>query len=275
MEKKVKCVDGDYFKIPSAAIEADLTELGFCEDFNDFSGIDINNTREPGYNFYVYRPFGWEATESDALSINNSILTIKNPVNRAQYDIATAALSSDGKKMVGYAHKGAAYFEASIAFDPDKLPEKGEGFPAFWTMSAEHLFSQAFTKPRYGESSDGFIYLENDFMEWNSLWHDSNKYWHAIHQWTKSTAENNNKQFPAGNCSVVPQEEVDFRRFNTFGCLWIPGERIDTYFNNNLIRSVKISDHPDLVGVGEEHHLPVILGSGNMPLMVDWVRVWN
>jgi hypothetical protein len=42
---------------PDPAVEHDLTHCGFHEDFNNYRGIDIHNTGEEGYNFYVQVPW--------------------------------------------------------------------------------------------------------------------------------------------------------------------------------------------------------------------------
>ena len=182
---------------------------------------------------------------------------------------------------MGFAPSGPAYFEAAIAFDPaDFDPTPQSGFPAFWTMSAEHLFDTLWeqTRARYE-------YLEMDFMEWNPSWHSPEAYVHSNHAWTNDRkAEDKNLRnqrisFPAafdepGGKVIRPIPVPDWRQFNVFGVLWIPGDRIDTYFNNRLVRSVRASDYPHLRR-GDPHHFPVLLGSGNFPMRVDWVRVWT
>jgi len=259
---------------PGAAI-AGLNRLAFKEDFQTAAGIDWQNTRKPGFSFYLARPFGWPATSADAVSVRDGVLTINNPVNKAQFDLCSAA-SAGGGEWVGFAPRGPAYFEAAIAFDPE--PPEGRGFPAFWTMSAEHLFGTLWqqTKSRYQ-------YLENDFMEWNApSWHSPDAYIHSLHVWTNDRTldvpYNKSVQFPkhhkgSGGKVIGPFPGVDWREFNIFATLWIPGDRIDTYFNNQLVRSFDLSEHPEF-NVGNDQHFPAILGSGNFPMRVDWVRVW-
>ncbi|MBS3955613.1 MAG: hypothetical protein KGZ88_21935 [Methylomicrobium sp.] len=261
---------------PIGAKVAGLSNIIFQEEFKDESKIDLENTKKVGFNFYLSRPFGWPTTRADSLSVKNGVLTIKNPINKAQFDIVSATSKNKGE-WVGFAHRGSAYFEASIAFDPDdfdKIPKKS-GFPAFWTMSAEHLFETLSSK-----NKRWYEYLEIDFMEWNPEWHSRSAFIQSIHYWVKDRGKNKRVSMPA--CYDCPMEgkvidlggTINFMQFNTFGILWIPGERIDTYVNDVLVRSVRVSDYPAIES-GNDHHFPVILGSGKFPMRVDWVRVWG
>ena len=260
---------------PTGAQIGNLPRLVFREEFNDAGAMDLKDTKQPGFSFYLSRPFGWPVTSPDSIAVKEGILSIRNPVNKAQYDIASAAPLGGGK-WVGFAHRGAAYFEASIAFNPEdmgRVPEKG-GFPAFWTMSAEHLFG-TFQE----EMKNPYEYLEIDFMEWNSTWHAPEAYLQCIHHYVLENGLSRTQSFPKDFISDTQGKVIrnlgspDWRSFNTFGILWIPGDRIDTYFNNQLVRSVKVKDYPE-IGVGNDQHFPVILGSGHFPMRVDWVRVW-
>ena len=51
------------------------------------------------------------------------------------------------------------------------------------------------------------------------------------------------------------------------------GTRVDTYFNNQLCRSLTAKEYPKL-RVGDQQHFIIILGAGQWPIRVDWVRVW-
>jgi hypothetical protein len=46
---------------PAQAAAAGYTRLVFQEEFDDTSGIDMADTRQPGFNFYRNRPFGYGA----------------------------------------------------------------------------------------------------------------------------------------------------------------------------------------------------------------------
>jgi hypothetical protein len=259
---------------PPGAAAAGLDRLAFAEGFEDADGLDLQNTRAPGFSFYLARPFGWPPTGTDAVSVSDGILTIRNPVNKAQFDLVSAVSVGKGQ-WTGFAPQGPAYFEAAIAFDPaDFNPAPQSGFPAFWTMSAEHLFGTL-----QFQEQDPYAYLEIDFMEWNPGWHGAAAYIQSIHSWINEASRNRQVSIPrhheheTDGKVIRPIKAPDWNTFNTFGVLWIPGDRIDTYFNHQLVRSIRVSDYPQ-IGVGDRHHFPVILGSGNFPMRVDWVRVW-
>ena len=77
------------------------------------------------------------------------------------------------------------------------------------------------------------------------------------------------------NRYIVMPAETDFNAFNTYGALWIPGPdgRTDSYFNNERRRSLPCRNYPKL-SAGDTQHFMVILGCGQWPMRVDWVRVW-
>jgi hypothetical protein len=266
---------------PAGAASAGLASLSFHEEFRKPDSLDLRNMRTPGFGFYLARPFGWPATEASCVTVTGGVLTIRNPVNRAQFDLVSAVSDGQGG-WHGFAPAGPAYFEAAIAFDPaDASKEDKYGFPAFWTLSAEHLFDTLATR-----KVNPYEYLEIDFMEWNSpAWHRMNEYICCIHTYQRSVSSQGEtksefKTHPepyrhetCGRVISVP-DGTDWRQFHVYGVLWIPGDRIETYFDNKLVRTVSLKDHPE-IGAGNDQHFPVILGSGKFPMRVDWVRVWT
>lgn len=267
--------------VPPGAASAGLASLSFREEFRSPDSLDLQNRRTPGFTFYLARPFGWPATEASCLTLTGGVLRICNPVNRAQFDLVSAV--SDGKGgWHGFAPAGPAYFEAAIAFDPaDASKEDKYGFPAFWTMSAEHLFDTLAMR-----KVNPYEYLEIDFMEWNSpAWHELDEYICCIHTYRRTLMEQGeskqeHKTHPepyrhdtCGRVIPVPAG-TDWRQFHVYGILWIPGDRIETYFDHQLVRTVSLKDYP-AIGAGNDQHFPVILGTGKFPMRVDWVRVWT
>jgi hypothetical protein len=63
-------------------------------------------------------------------------------------------------------------------------------------------------------------------------------------------------------------------RFNAVGMLLKRGESLDFYFNNDVRARNSYSDYPWLA-ITDEGDFPVILGSKDWPMRVDWVRVWG
>ncbi len=259
---------------PAGATQAGFDRLAFQEEFDDTSGIDINDTRKPGFNFYPKLIWGDYVLPAEHIKVIDGVLHLFNPENHAQGDLFSAVTTGKPKEWIGFTaskETGGGYFEASIAFDPTTEPVNG--FPAFWTLAAEHFFGN-FDKTQRHQ------FLEIDFMEYNWKWYDDpTDYLHANHIWyMKPDSERTIVTIPKPRSALVIDTPpgTDYNQFNTFGCLWVPGEdgRIDTYFNNQLLRSVSFRDYPE-ARASDDHHFPVFLGCGNWPMKVDWVRVWT
>jgi hypothetical protein len=245
--------------------------LVFEEEFDSETALDLQDTKNPGFSFYRARPFGWPPAAMDGISIEGGILTLQEAVSYANLQISTIAGRDDNGSWTGFFadfENGGFYFEAAIAFDPfylDNNPDT-EGCPAFWAMSAEHL---------YPYESPPYELFENDFMEYNPSWINGRKdcYFHALHHWqVPASGANEITSYPAPVIDVP--EQTDWNSFNVFGVLWMPGQAIESYLNGELTRSVSFDDFPHM-STGDQHHFPVILGSGQWPMRVDWVRVWQ
>ena len=258
---------------PEGAVSAGFDRVIFREELNDASGIDLNDTRKPGFNFYPKLIYGDYVLPAEYLKVEDGVLHLFNPNNHAQGDIFSAVSAGQPKEWTGFTaskENGGAYFEASIAFDPTTEPVNG--FPAFWTMAAENFFGCFDTAKPYQ-------FLEIDCMEYNWKWYeDPTDYLHCIHCWYQKPGEERKivtLPRPASARVINTPPGTDYNKFNIFGCLWVPGEdgRIDTYFNNQLVRSVSFREYPE-GRISDDHHFPVFLGCGNWPIQVDWVRVW-
>jgi hypothetical protein len=230
---------------PAQAAAAGYTSLVFCEEFLDTSGIDMADTRQPGFNFYRHVPFGFPQTTE--LSVSNSILTFTGPGGTANYSLGSTCATT-WPNWVGFDVTGGAYFEASIAFDPS-IP--APGWPAFWSMADEHL---------WGGNNTGWI--EADFFE--KFYEDTTRYLSGGHWWAPSDT-------PA--VSFLNVSGFNWQQFHTFGFLWVPGSRWQHYRDNVSTGSLRYSSYSFLAN-GDNQHWPVILGSDGHAMQVDWVRVW-
>jgi hypothetical protein len=247
--------------------------LVFEEEFDSpETAIDWEDTREPGFSFYRVRPFGWPNTPFEAISIENGVLTLQEATRHANYQISTIAGKDSDSSWTGFVpalEDGGLYFEAAIAFDPFYLDNNPEidGFPAFWTLSAEHLYPH-FPVP--------YEIFENDFLEYNPSWAGGNKecYFHILHHYNiPEPGTNHLTSLPYGQAKIE-SVQTEWGSFNVFGVLWVPDQGVKTYLNGELFRSVSLEDFP-LLATADNQHFPVILGSGQWPMHVDWVRVWQ
>ena len=164
----------------------------------------------------------------------------------------------------GFAAGGGAYFEASLSFDPNI---KAKSWPAFWSTAAEGLCGND------KEIIDKEI-IEVDFFEYDTLPYDGDifGYGGAIHVWVNHTDVDNNTK----NAVIKVSHNVDWENsFNTVGCLWIPGIGINMYFNNAITTDQNPYSRYPGFQFADNQHWPVILGSDDWPMKVDWVRVWQ
>jgi hypothetical protein len=239
---------------PAQAAAVGYTRLVFQEEFDDTSGIDLADTRQPGFNFYTEPPFGFpQLTE---ISISNSILRFTGPGGTANGSLYST-VGTTFPNWIGFGAVGGAYFEASIAIPNPNFPIPSPGWPSFWSMANEHLWG-----PLTG-TFDGF--LEIDFLEY--IWgQNSQLYQSPLHWWGNPKHDY--------NPNIDPPGTVNYTQFHRYGCLRVPGSRIDAYFGDVLVQSATYAALPWLAG-GDSQSMPVILGCDLMEMQVDWVRVWQ
>jgi CARDB len=232
---------------PSQAAAAGYTELVFQEEFDDYSGIDVNDSRAAGFNFYRNLPFGEGVNPMSNIVVSNSVLTLTGGPAYNMALVSTASLST------GFAATGGAYFECSMRFELDQPPPGPPtiGWPAFWSMANEHLWGNA------------SYWIECDIFE---KWDDSQGFYiNAAHIWGSTRADT---QFSPG----IPGG-WNWTQFHTHGCLWLPGDRWRWYRDNAFTGERVYSSFPWLAQ-GDSQSWPIILGSHVWPMEVDWVRVW-
>jgi CARDB len=231
---------------PPQAAAAGYTRLVFREEFHDYSGMDMADTRQAGFNFYRRIPFGLGVNSTSNIVVSNSVLTLTGGPNW-NYGLGSTC-GIGGNQWVGFDITGGAYFEASIAFDPFV---SAPGWPAFWSMANEHLWGTA----------SGWI--ECDFFD--KFFENDTQYIAGGHWWD-----------PGDNAAVffpTVSGGYDWEQFHVYGTLWLPGDRWRFYRDNVFIGDVLYSTHSFLAN-GDSQSWPVILGSDGHPMQVDWVRVW-
>lgn len=247
---------------PPQAVAAGYTRLAFSDEFVSAKTIDVENTGRPGFKWYLSRPFAYPPSSADTLSVADGVLTITSD-NHSNMGILSIRRAGSG--WDGFAVAGGAYFEASIAFDPDIQSAVPRGWPSFWTMDAGHLYTMSWP------------YIELDFFEYTTRWKGKETYGAAIHDWIMVPADpkptHRQRTWNSDNW-IARVPGVDWTKFNTVGGLIKPGEGIEFYFNNELKLANPYSQFP-WMAYADTQPLPVILGSDGWPMKVDWVRVWT
>jgi hypothetical protein len=214
----------------------------------------MTDSRQPGFNFYRNRPFGYGVTPLSDFSVANSVININQSTNFAMCLLSTCGKS--GHTWTGNSFHGGAYFEASISNSTADPTPSTSGWPAFWMMSDEFL---------WGSVTNNF--WEVDFYE--KYYSDQRRVW-AVHEWLASgsqiTRVNGLETHPSG---------YNFNQFHTYGMLWVPGDRYVFYTDNVAVGTYTYANNSSLVK-GDNQSWNLILGtSGGWPMQVDWVRVWQ
>lgn len=275
--------------VPAPAASAGFTEIVFEDDFTTTDTIAPTASAPSGYKWYwsydVTSPVPWAvSTTATAASISNGntggganaspaggILTITGPgaPNDALITVPGGALNDSHATLPAegdgcWSH---AYFEAYLQFkiDGDPVNQESNGWPAFWSWSAQGLKGYG-----YGSSAISTAnYTEIDFMEtYDQLFSDQPGDWTAtMHQW------------PANTTSDGDTEHVD-SNWHTYGCLWTStgtgtGQVLFYLDGAQVDHTVDTGTNQTQFSL-EGMYQFLILGSGkDWPLNVDWVRVWQ
>jgi hypothetical protein len=261
--------------------------------------------------FRAGKPFNYEETPEAGITVRDGVLALDSSTSSNLAILTTYAREGGGFGGFSVKNRG-AYFEAAVAFEvppqswidesnPWYAPwrtrgaEWRSGWPSFWSMDTCHL---------YGRCSP---YMELDFFEYLSYpFAGLNSYAGALHRWLDLTLlgkpcnqfgqrpdlptchqmeQSNNWSFwhtgflgergRRKNSIIEVPEGTDWTgRFNAVGMLLKRGEGLDFYFNNQVYTRNSYAEYPWLA-ITDHGDFPVILGSKDWPMRVDWVRVWG
>ncbi len=265
--------------------------LTFGDDFDKRESVDVDATGKPGYKWYTKPFFGGQPTDGGTISVKRGVLTLGGSGNG---DIATACPDKSAQGWVGTTFGGGAYFEAAIAFDPNKVNTK-DGWPSFWSMAVEHMALKGLSK--WDGQPDGWErFIEDDFFEYDTAgFAGRNTYGGAVHDtYGKWTKEKGFSMYSNENFVVKVPDNVDFKKFHRYGNLWVPATAANgwrgfiQYYFDGLPTSDIVTWNgktaPGTMPLGEgsafqsadSAHLVVILGCGKQQDMrVDYVKVWQ
>lgn len=205
---------------PAIAHTWGYNTLALWDDFTSLSTIDINNTLNPGYNWYTSlragagNPAVAFTLNAASLSVCNSILTI-NPdagLSGGGYLFQTGYTGSTGSRLVGSSiGPNGAYWECRMSFDPSFAQSGLPAWPAFWAWDNQININLA-DNASYG----GNMYTELDFFEAypgngtiSPLFTDWN--------WASNSSQTSNTN---STLSGIPN--LNDGNFHTYGCLWVP-----------------------------------------------------
>jgi hypothetical protein len=133
---------------PSPAAAVGYNRLAFYDDFLSLSTIDVNNTGNAGFNWYVDFTNGRNYANGDPfppmtsadMSVSNSILTLQNsPGNTGFQGICSAKFNNDGTLKHGNVFTNGAFFQYSFRYDESLAP--GLAGATSWPSVASGTFS--------------------------------------------------------------------------------------------------------------------------------------
>ena len=204
--------------------------------------------------------------------------------------LASVGIKATAPYFVGTAFGCGGYFQAELAFVPSAI-EPANGFPAWWSMSVEHLIPDTTQQQWQGQPTGYAHFGEVDFMEaiqggnpdqYDATLHD----WYGLYgvtctQWCEASSTNNSVR-----------SGVDLKQYHYYGTLWIPATAttpgsVSFYLDGNLINSgvtwTQFANQapppgpgaPWTFGIIDQQHLALTFGSGSAPITVRSVNVWQ
>lgn len=252
----------------------------FFDDFTSLSTIDVNNTRAPGYKWYVQNWDQTTALPASAIHINNSILKLDtNAGNYTEGLISCTPTSAnnqvwtDANGYIGSTFSNGMYIEFSAAADPALSTSGATAWPAVWSDAVRFRAGCLAAGP--------FTFTELDFFEYFPNGNGAITPHFAIGDWSLSSCTSGSGSF---NSNDVPSlGSPTYTNQNIFGTLWVPMAKnsgtgiIQRYFNGVHRSECDISWTAGGQFSGLDSELiELIIGAGvNWPIYVDYVAVWQ
>lgn len=281
---------------PEAALQAGYNTRTFWTSRFGPENVDLSGS-DTGHQWYRMNFFKPRTNLPSARIDNGTLVT-----GGAGYDgmMTTATRTLKPPFFAGTAFGGGGYFEAEIAFDPEKVELKEGVWPAWWSLTLESVLRmpESFWK---GQPEGYFNTVEVDFFEYDlqgSLLRTKNQYGAGIHHWygTREMCP------PKPLCDYGSPYSIgiqtapigtDWTKFHKFAALWIPAtaERRGsvTFFLDGKVTSEPITwarfndeappptrKTPWAFGPLDRMHLVLVLNSGrSSPIAVRSVEVWQ
>ena len=287
--------------IPAAASAVGYTTNTFHTGSFSTSNIDMNNTYVTGFQWYLtnYFSFAVSPMPSSAAVINADGTVSVQYDNAANVAIMTTGHIPVPPYFVGISFGCGAYITAEISFDP-KGVSTPKGWPSWWATSAEH-FNNDVGAQWTGQAANYVHIAEIDFFEAlrNLVPSSPQQYGHALHEFWGIY---NNTCGLIGFCTSTPYltdvtvpHITDWKLWHRVAILWVPATvstqgYITSYFDD--IRGITnrwdqftaqlpppgaggFPTQPWSFGIIDNLHFPLIFGSGNTPINVRSVDVWQ
>ncbi|MBP3434844.1 MAG: family 16 glycosylhydrolase [Clostridia bacterium] len=258
-------------EVPQLAKDHGMTVLVFEDDFDSIDTIDVNNTGDKGYKWYVERPYRHTTlTAGVDYKVSDSVLTLCNVDHLWNYGIGTYHPTT----KVGFSFcQGVIEVRLRIPFYEFTEAESHEiGVPAFWSFPPNKI------------TDETLEWVEPDWMEY---W--GNGYWTTSIHHLKREVHKGPYIYKSTNSNKRGPEGLNDGEWHTMTFLWDEG-RIEAYLDGKQTMTLTYGDGkvtpPERVYVGEclgdqyhtmawEPQTLIMGGSEKAPMEVDWVRVWQ
>lgn len=260
---------------PPAPASVGYNNLTFSENFDTGAGVDLSDTRAPGFNWYIHNAWpaapsigGWDtfpATNPATLSFSNSLMTAgQAAANTFGVCMATACADpANANNYIGKVFNNGFYAECRMAVTQ---PTSSPDFPAFWAWSVEY-------QTQNGPPSS---WVEIDVMEQanTDANHTNLKEFNWVSPYTASASLGANQALNG----------IDISKQNIWGFLNLPAsQNAGTGLFQSYINNVEITAADATYGTSgnfsqiDSQHMFIMLGWGvdTTSIQVDWVRVWQ
>jgi hypothetical protein len=203
--------------------------------------------------------------------------------------------------FVGTAFGGGGYFEAVIKFEtqeltpPEQLPTGDLSWPAWWSMSAEHIVQRADLTQWALQQPGHEHFVEADFFEalnGPKSYTIAARDWYGI--WGVSCPPAYCDSTTPYSANVVPTHDVDWREPHKVAGRWIPATDTSrgslafflddrkvaewswSKFDGRLHAPPIASETPWRFGVIDQQHLALLINGGiKWPMTVLSIKVWQ
>ncbi len=267
-------VDENILTAPQPALDAEMTDLTFSDEFNSRDSIDQYATGKDGYKWYVTRPYGKPNTEPDDYEITDGIIKLMAKEGGFNITLSTLDLNTE----VGYTwNKG--YLE--VRFKITKPDSTRYGGPAIWSFPDTKVLEIPGQNRKWVE------------MDWMEYWgitkaRPGGYYTITFHDELQNYENEPNHWYSNGNAS---KEGLGDGEWHTMGWLWVENaviaymdgeECFRMQFSETGVPSCKVNVNegsPEAEGVfsyiNEQFNALFIGGHRDHPMEVDYVHIWQ
>jgi hypothetical protein len=209
---------------PAPAAEVGYTENTYSSNFTA-STVDMNETLNRGYKWYIYNLYGRKASPSGIKINGDGSVTLNGDTTGAEGNLMSVAQYPGTNAWVGNTFGGGGYFETVMKFSPEAVTKNHKAtWPSFWSLPMEATFLPG--KNQWPGQAAGYQHnVEVDFFE-ADYFGSNTVYGVGLHDWwgiQNKTCKglcglgmlnpSGGRQTPAG---------TNLDTYHTYGVLWVP-----------------------------------------------------